>query len=172
MLRRTIIPLLVLAGIAAQARTSNLSLTRQEGVMQWVNTRIGMSGHGCSFMGVAVPFGVLPFVPDNFNKGWGWCSGYHDPVRRILYSGLYHVFLQPNLFNDCYGTYCGADGKNYEALGRDTCTIFSLCDTYRTAYPLYTLLQIEFAPDPVNTMLEFIPNKAFGATPEYCSVEC
>ena len=27
MLRRTIIPLLVLAGIAAQARTSNLSLT-------------------------------------------------------------------------------------------------------------------------------------------------
>lgn len=109
--------------------------------MQWVNTRIGMSGHGCSFMGVAVPFGVLPFVPDNFNKGWGWCSGYHDPVRRILYSGLYHVFLQPNLFNDCYGTYRGADGKNYEALGRDTCTIFSLCDTYRTAYPLYTLLQ-------------------------------
>ena len=64
MLRRTIIPLLVLAGIAAQARTSNLSLTRQEGVMQWVNTRIGMSGHGCSFMGVAVPFGVLPLVPD------------------------------------------------------------------------------------------------------------
>lgn len=123
-------------------------------------------------MGVAVPFGVLPFVPDNFNKGWGWCSGYHDPVRRILYSGLYHVFLQPNLFNDCYGTYRGADGKNYEALGRDTCTIFSLCDTYRTAYPLYTLLQTECAPDPVNTMLEFIPNKAFGATPEYCSVEC
>lgn len=69
-------------------------------------------------------------------------------------------------------SYRGADGKNYEALGRDTCTIFSLCDTYRTAYPLYTLLQTECAPDPVNTMLEFIPNKAFGATPEYCSVEC
>ena len=115
---------------------------------------------------------MLRLVPDYFNKGWAWCSGYLDPVRRILYSGLYHVFLQPNLFNDCYGTYCGADGKNYEALGRDTCTIFSLCDTYRTAYPLYTLLQTECAPDPVNTMLEFIPNTAFGATPEYCSVEC
>ncbi|MFR2027342.1 MAG: glycoside hydrolase domain-containing protein [Odoribacter splanchnicus] len=86
--------------------------------------------------------------------------------------GALPCFSQPNLFNDCYGTYCGADGKNYEALGRDTCTIFSLCDTYRTAYPLYTLLQTECAPDPVNTMLEFIPNKAFGATPEYCSVEC
>ena len=38
MLRHMIIPLLVLTGIAVQARTPNLSLIRQEGVMQWVNT--------------------------------------------------------------------------------------------------------------------------------------
>ena len=79
MLKHTIIPLLALAGATAvQARTPDPSLARQEGVLQWVDTRIGTSGHGHTFMGAAAPFGAVQLGPNNFNKGWDWCSGYHD----------------------------------------------------------------------------------------------
>lgn len=44
-------------------------------------------------------------------------KGSDDAARRILYTGLYHAFLQPNLFNDCDGAYRGADGKNHEDPG-------------------------------------------------------
>lgn len=81
-------------------------------------------------------------------------KGADDAARRILYTGLYHAFLQPNLFNDCDGAYRGADGKTYPDPGHKTYTVFSLWDTYRAAHPLYTLLQPERVPDMINTMLD------------------
>ena len=92
MLRHTIIPLLALAGAtAAQARTPDPSLARQEGVLQWVDTRIGTSGHGHTFMGAAAPFGAVQLGPNNFNKGWDWCSGYHDSDSICV--GFAHLHL-------------------------------------------------------------------------------
>ena len=29
------------------------------------------------FLGANVPFGAVQVGPDNYNKGWDWCSGYH-----------------------------------------------------------------------------------------------
>lgn len=81
-------------------------------------------------------------------------EGSDDAARRIFYTGLYHAFLQPCLFNDCDGTYRGADGEIHENPGHETYTVFSLWDTYRAAHPLYTLLQPERVPDMVNTMLD------------------
>ena len=92
MLKHTIIPLLALAGATAvQARTPDPSLARQEGVLQWVDTRIGTSGHGHTFMGAAAPFGAVQLGPNNFNKGWDWCSGYHDSDSICV--GFAHLHL-------------------------------------------------------------------------------
>ena len=88
-------------------------------------------------------------------------KGSDDAARRILYTGLYHAFLQPNLFNDCDGAYRGADGKNHEDPGHETYTVFSLWDTYRAAHPLYTLLQPERVPDMVNTMLDIYDEQGY-----------
>lgn len=81
-------------------------------------------------------------------------EGADDRTRRIFYTGLYHAFLQPALFNDCDGRYRGADGMVHEDPGHETYTVFSLWDTYRAAHPLYTLLQAERVPDMVLTMLD------------------
>lgn len=81
-------------------------------------------------------------------------KGADDIARRIFYTGLYHAFLQPNLFNDCDGAYRGADGKTYSDPGHETYTVLSLWDTYRAAHPLYTLLQPERVPGMINTMLD------------------
>lgn len=87
MLRHTIIPLLALAGAtAAQARTPDPSLARQEGVLQWVDTRIGTSGHGHTFMGAAAPFGAVQARSQQLQQRLGLVFGlprFGFDLRRI-----------------------------------------------------------------------------------------
>jgi len=42
-----------------------------------VNSYIGSGGHGHVFVGASVPFGAVQIGPNNPEKGWDWCSGYH-----------------------------------------------------------------------------------------------
>ncbi|MDF2192401.1 GH92 family glycosyl hydrolase [Paraflavitalea sp. CAU 1676] len=44
---------------------------------QYVYPLIGSGGHGHVFVGASVPFGAIQPGPNNFYKGWDWCSGYN-----------------------------------------------------------------------------------------------
>src|SRR5258705_3251522 len=57
----------------------------------YVDPYIGSGGHGHVFVGASVPFGAVQLGPDNFFKGWDWCSGYNyqDSVIR----GFAHTHL-------------------------------------------------------------------------------
>jgi len=57
----------------------------------YVDPFIGSGGHGHVFVGANVPFGGVQLGPDNFYKGWDWCSGYNyqDSVIR----GFSHTHL-------------------------------------------------------------------------------
>jgi len=57
----------------------------------FVDPYIGSGGHGHVFVGASVPFGAVQLGPDNFFKGWDWCSGYNyqDSVIR----GFAHTHL-------------------------------------------------------------------------------
>ena len=46
-------------------------------LVSYVDPYIGSSAHGHVFVGASVPFGAVQAGPDNINKGWDWCSGYH-----------------------------------------------------------------------------------------------
>lgn len=74
-------------------------------------------------------------------------------AKRVFYTGMYHAFLQPALFNDVNCDYRGADGQVYANAPFQNYTVFSLWDTYRAAHPLYTILQPERVPDFVKSML-------------------
>ena len=63
----------------------------QKGLLRYVDPRIGTSGHGHTFMGAAAPFGAVQPGPNNFNKGWDWCSGYH--ASDSICSGFAHLHL-------------------------------------------------------------------------------
>ncbi len=43
----------------------------------FVDPLIGSGGHGHVFVGASVPFGAVQAGPNEFFKGWDWCSGYH-----------------------------------------------------------------------------------------------
>ena len=57
----------------------------------YVNPMIGTSGHGHTFPGATVPFGMVQLSPDTYNEGWDWCSGYHYSDNSIM--GFSHTHL-------------------------------------------------------------------------------
>lgn len=57
----------------------------------YVDPFIGTGGHGHTFLGVAAPFGAVQVGPNNINKGWDWCSGYHYSDSVVV--GFSHLHL-------------------------------------------------------------------------------
>jgi len=57
----------------------------------YVKPLIGTSGHGHTFPGAAVPFGMVQLSPDTYNEGWDWCAGYHYSDNSIM--GFSHTHL-------------------------------------------------------------------------------
>ena len=63
------------------------------------------------------------------------------PMRRNLYTAVYHSLLAPSLFMDVDGGYRGPDNEPHQARGFTFVSSFSLWDTYRAEQPLMTLIQ-------------------------------
>ena len=70
LLRRSLICLIALLNVvAAAAQTAPLH--------KKVNPFIGTGGHGHTYPGASVPFGMMQLSPDTRLEGWDGCSGYH-----------------------------------------------------------------------------------------------
>jgi len=57
----------------------------------YVDPYIGSGGHGHVFVGANVPFGAVQLGPDNFYKGWDWCSGYNYGDSVLIGFALTHL---------------------------------------------------------------------------------
>lgn len=60
-------------------------------VMQYVKPFIGTGGHGHTYPGATVPFGLVQLSPDTFNDDWDHCSGYYYADTSIM--GFSHTHL-------------------------------------------------------------------------------
>lgn len=60
-------------------------------VTELVKIRIGTGGHGHTYPGATVPFGMVQLSPDTYNEGWDYCSGYHYSDSSIM--GFSHTHL-------------------------------------------------------------------------------
>ncbi len=58
---------------------------------EFVNVFIGTGGHGHTFPGATLPFGMVQLSPDTRLEGWDGCSGYHYS-DSIIY-GFSHTHL-------------------------------------------------------------------------------
>jgi predicted alpha-1,2-mannosidase len=65
-----------------------------------VNPFIGTGGHGHTFPGATVPYGMVQLSPDTRLNGWDACSGYHASDPAIL--GFSHTHLSGTGIGD-YG---------------------------------------------------------------------
>ena len=46
-------------------------------LISYVNPFIGTGGHGHTYPGATMPFGMMQLSPDTRLDGWDGCSGYH-----------------------------------------------------------------------------------------------
>jgi predicted alpha-1,2-mannosidase len=72
----------------------------QNELTSWVNPFIGTGGHGHTYPGATVPFGLVQLSPDTRIDGWDGCGGYHYS-DNLLY-GFSHTHLQGTGVSD-YG---------------------------------------------------------------------
>ncbi|MFZ9386688.1 MAG: GH92 family glycosyl hydrolase [Chitinophagaceae bacterium] len=56
-----------------------------------VNPFIGTGGHGHTYPGSSMPFGMMQLSPDTRLEGWDGCSGYHYSDKKIY--GFSHTHL-------------------------------------------------------------------------------
>ena len=69
-----------------------VSVAQQANYTQYVKPMVGTGGHGHTFPGATVPFGMVQLSPDTRNDGsWDGCSGYHYS-DSIVY-GFSHTHL-------------------------------------------------------------------------------
>ncbi|HEU4932550.1 MAG TPA: GH92 family glycosyl hydrolase [Pyrinomonadaceae bacterium] len=77
-----------------------LQVCAQRDLTRYVNPFIGTAGHGHTFPGAIVPFGMVQLSPDTRLTGWDGCSGYHYS-DSIIY-GFSHTHLSGTGISD-YG---------------------------------------------------------------------
>ncbi len=77
-----------------------LQIFAQRDPTRYVDPFIGTAGHGHTFPGAIVPFGMVQLSPDTRLTGWDGCSGYHYS-DSIIY-GFSHTHLSGTGISD-YG---------------------------------------------------------------------
>ena len=111
MKRQLFLPLLIIAALA--------SCQKQPAVepASLVDPFIGTGGHGHTFPGATVPFGMMQFSPDTRMNDWDGCSGYHTSDDTILGFSTTHLS----------GTGCSdyGDFRFTPAVGDNVCAGFS-----------------------------------------------
>ncbi len=71
-----------------------------EKLINYVNPFIGTGGHGHTYPGATMPFGMVQLSPDTRLEGWDGCSGYHYSDEYIY--GFSHTHLSGTGVSD-YG---------------------------------------------------------------------
>lgn len=81
----------ILLALVLTLSFSSYSFQGNNELTKYVNPFVGTGGHGHTFPGATVPFGMVQLSPDTRLEGWDGCSGYHYS-DSIIY-GFSHLHL-------------------------------------------------------------------------------
>lgn len=99
-MRITSLSLLLLLTASAFCQSPPAQKTPPRRKVDLVNPFIGTGGHGHTFPGATVPYGMVQLSPDTRLNEWDACSGYHASDNAIL--GFSHTHLSGTGIGD-YG---------------------------------------------------------------------
>ena len=133
--------LFILILISSCKTKENTVFWVQKKPVEYVNPFIGTGGHGHTYPGATLPFGMMQLSPDTRLTGWDGCSGYHFS-DSVVY-GFSHTHLSGTGVTD-YGDVLfmptlgkaqlnnGADGKEGYASHFSKKNEFAQAGYYRT----------------------------------------
>ena len=87
-MKKNFLPFLLLA-LAACTTTPKADYVANPA--DYIDPFIGTGGHGHTFPGATVPFGMVQFSPDTRMNDWDGCSGYHTSDNTILGFSTTHL---------------------------------------------------------------------------------
>jgi len=87
-MKKLFLPLILLAFAACTEQPKADYVTDPA---NYVDPFIGTGGHGHTFPGATVPFGMVQFSPDTRMNSWDGCSGYHTSDSTILGFSTTHL---------------------------------------------------------------------------------
>ncbi len=96
----TILALLILITGCNKKPKNPPPAEKDKALTAYVNTFIGTGGHGHTYPGATMPFGMMQLSPDTRLDGWDGCSGYHYSDNYIY--GFSHTHLSGTGVSD-YG---------------------------------------------------------------------
>ncbi|TCI94181.1 GH92 family glycosyl hydrolase [Tenacibaculum sp. M341] len=97
---QTILFLFVLSVLGCKQKKEISSAKITKPLISYVNPFIGTGGHGHTYPGATMPFGMMQLSPDTRLDGWDGCSGYHYSDEYIY--GFSHTHLSGTGVSD-YG---------------------------------------------------------------------
>ena len=71
--------------------TAESQQANEAATINFVDPFLGTGGHGHTYPGATLPFGMVQLSPDNGTEGWDWSSGYHYSDSVIV--GFSHTHL-------------------------------------------------------------------------------
>ncbi|MGY5849857.1 GH92 family glycosyl hydrolase [Salegentibacter sp. F14] len=74
-----------------QNKNNSKVLDSEKDLTSYVDPFIGTGGHGHTYPGATLPFGMIQLSPDNGVSDWDWCSGYH--ISDDIIAGFSHLHL-------------------------------------------------------------------------------
>ncbi|WP_397364707.1 GH92 family glycosyl hydrolase [Olleya sp. R77988] len=99
--RHTAIIIVLLTIYSCNEKAKNKTTTqKKQPLISYVNPFIGTGGHGHTYPGATMPFGMMQLSPDTRLDGWDGCSGYHYNDSYIY--GFSHTHLSGTGVSD-YG---------------------------------------------------------------------
>jgi predicted alpha-1,2-mannosidase len=104
-------------GLVAGAFISASLFAQPKKAIDYVNPFIGTGGHGHTYPGSMVPFGMVQLSPDNGTQEWDWCSGYHYSDSVI--TGFSHTHLSGTGIGDL------CDISVMPSVGKKTDTVYT-----------------------------------------------
>ena len=82
---------IILVIISCNEKTIVSNAQKEKNLISYVNAFIGTDGHGHTYPGATMPFGMMQLSPDTRLDGWDGCSGYHYSDNEIY--GFSHTHL-------------------------------------------------------------------------------
>ena len=97
---RTALLILLIIFLGCNTSPNSTEASKDQPLVNYVNTFIGTGGHGHTYPGATMPFGMMQLSPDTRLDGWDGCSGYHYSDNYIY--GFSHTHLSGTGVSD-YG---------------------------------------------------------------------
>ncbi|MDO5665953.1 MAG: GH92 family glycosyl hydrolase [Bacteroidia bacterium] len=129
-----------------------------------LNMKIGMSSASVAGakanLAAEVPDWNFASVHQNAKNEWNKylskvkIEGSEDD-KVNFYTSLYHLYIQPNNIADVDGKYTGPNRTVTQSPSGKYYSTWSQWDTFRAAYPMYTVLTPELINDFTNSMLDY-----------------